>query len=85
VKLDPKKIESIKEWKSPVSTKRVSSFLGLANFYKFIKDFSTLARLFIHLLKKRFVRMERQRRKCIRLLKGEVVVSIVILGFCKAF
>jgi hypothetical protein len=43
VRLDPKKIESIKECQNLVSTKGVKSFLRLANFYKkFIKDFSTL-------------------------------------------
>jgi hypothetical protein len=42
VRPNPKKIESIKEWQSPMSTKGVKSFLGLANFYKkFKKDFST--------------------------------------------
>ncbi len=52
MRLDRKKIELIKEWQSPVLAKGVRPFLGLANFYKkFIKDFSTLARQFIDLLK----------------------------------
>jgi hypothetical protein len=51
-RVDPKKIESIKEWQSPMSTKGVRSLLGLANFYnKFIKDLLVLAKLFIDLLK----------------------------------
>jgi hypothetical protein len=42
-RLHPKKIESIKEYQSLVSTKGVKSLLRLANFYKkFIKDFLTL-------------------------------------------
>jgi hypothetical protein len=54
VKPNPKKIESIKEWQSLVSTKGVKSFLGLANFYrKFKKDFSTLTKPLIDLLKKK--------------------------------
>jgi len=53
VKVDPKKVESINEWWSPMSAKVVKSFLGLANFYnEFIKDFSTLAKLLTNLLKK---------------------------------
>jgi hypothetical protein len=53
VKVDPKKIESIREWQSPMSTKGVRSFLGLANFYnKFIKDFLALAKLLTNLLKR---------------------------------
>ncbi len=54
VKPNPKKIESIKEWQSLVSTKGVKSFLGLANFYrKFKKDFPTLTKPLIDLLKKK--------------------------------
>ncbi len=53
VKPNPKKIELIREWKNLVLAKGVISFLGLANFYrKFIKDFSTLAKPLIDLLKK---------------------------------
>ncbi len=33
-RLDPKTIESIKEWQSPNLTKGVRSFLGLPKFYK---------------------------------------------------
>jgi len=52
-RLDPKTIESIKEWQSPDLTKGVKSFLGLPKFYKkFIKDFSALAKPLIDLLKK---------------------------------
>lgn len=51
--LDPKKIESIKEWQSSVWIKGVRSFLGLVNVYnKFIKDFLALAKPFTDLLKK---------------------------------
>ncbi len=47
MKPNPKKIELIKECQSPISTKGVKSFLGLANFYNmFIKDFSALAKPF---------------------------------------
>jgi hypothetical protein len=53
VKPNPRKIKSIRKWQSLVSTKRVKSFLGLVNFYKkFIKDFFTLVRPLIDLLKK---------------------------------
>jgi hypothetical protein len=43
----------MKEWQNLVLTKRVKSFLGLANFYmNFIKDFFALTRPLIDLLKK---------------------------------
>ncbi len=54
MKLDPRKIESIKEWQNLVLAKGDRSFLGLANFYmKFIKDFFAVEKLFINLLKKK--------------------------------
>jgi hypothetical protein len=53
VRLDPKKIESIREWQTLVSTKGVRSFLKLVDFYKkFIEDFFALAKSLTNLLKK---------------------------------
>jgi hypothetical protein len=53
VRLDPRKIESIKEWQGLASANGVRSFLGLANFYKkFIKDLYALTKPFINFLKK---------------------------------
>ena len=34
VKMEQKKIKTIKEWKTPMKTKEVESFLGFANFYR---------------------------------------------------
>jgi hypothetical protein len=55
VRLDPKKLENIKDWKRPITVKGIQSFLSLANFYmKFIKGFFQLAKPLLNLLKKEF-------------------------------
>ena len=53
IKMDPKKVLAIKEWKPPQNVKQVQQFLGLANYYRrFIKDFSQIAGPMFNLLKK---------------------------------
>ena len=43
IKMDPEKVEAIKNRKEPVNLKDLQSFLGLANFYrKFIKDYAKI-------------------------------------------
>jgi hypothetical protein len=53
IKMDPKKVLAIKEWKAPQNVKQVQQFLGLANYYRrFIKDFSQIAGPMFNLLRK---------------------------------
>jgi len=43
LRMDEKKIWTIKDWKEPTNVKGVQSFLGFANFYRwFIKDYSKI-------------------------------------------
>lgn len=44
IKMDPKKVEAVKNWSIPKNLKDVQAFLGFANFYRrFIRGFSELA------------------------------------------
>ena len=43
VEMDPKKLDTIRSWKSPTSVKAIQSFTRFANFYrKFIPNFSNI-------------------------------------------
>ena len=53
IKVDPRKIEVILEWKPPRSVTEVRSFLGLAGYYRrFVKEFSMIVAAMTRLLQK---------------------------------
>ena len=53
IRVDPKKIEVVVEWKPPINVKEVRSFLGLAGYYRrFIKGFSMTTDPMTRLLQK---------------------------------
>lgn len=53
LRMDPKKIEAVQEWKTPRSIRDVQSFVGFANFYRrFIRDFSAVIRPMMELTRK---------------------------------
>jgi hypothetical protein len=54
LRMDPNKVEVIKNWPSPKSIFEVRSFHGLASFYqKFIKNFSGISAPMMDTVKKR--------------------------------
>ena len=53
IRVDPRKIEVILEWKPPTSVTEVCSFLGLVGYYRrFVKGFSMITALMTGLLQK---------------------------------
>ncbi|KAA3487114.1 Retrotransposable element Tf2 [Gossypium australe] len=54
VRVDPKKIEAVLEWKPPKSVAEIRSFLGMAGYYRrFVEGFSLIATPLTKLLQKR--------------------------------
>jgi hypothetical protein len=53
IAVNPSKVESVLEWKSPKSAKKIRGFLGMAGYYRrFIEGFSKIARPMTKLLRK---------------------------------
>jgi len=79
VKVDPKKIQLIKEWQSLAITKGVKSFLKLANFYrKFIKDVLALAKPLTDPLKKEWsFEWKDEQQVAFNFLKEKLTSSLV--------
>ena len=53
IRMDPRKVQIIKDWKEPTTVKQLQSFLGLGGYYRrHIRDFSKIAQPLFNLLKK---------------------------------
>ncbi|KAL0301855.1 UNVERIFIED_CONTAM: Retrovirus-related Pol polyprotein from transposon [Sesamum radiatum] len=53
IRMDPKKVQAIEEWRPPIDVHDLRSFLGLANYYRrFVKGYSEIAQPMTDLLKK---------------------------------
>ena len=53
VKMDPGKVEAVRNWPTPTTLREVRAFIGFTNFYwRFIPQFSTTARPLHDLTKK---------------------------------
>ncbi|KAJ8063485.1 hypothetical protein OCU04_007361 [Sclerotinia nivalis] len=53
IRMDPAKIKTIIDWKTPKNLTDVQMFIGFSNFYRrFIRDFSSIIRSMVNLTKK---------------------------------
>lgn len=53
IRMDPKKIAAVRDWKRPTNLKEVQAFLGFANYYrKFLRNFGKTAASLTELTKK---------------------------------
>lgn len=81
VKMDPKKIEAIRNFVAPKNEREVKSFLGMAGFYRqFIPSFGTIAEPLHHLLRKNVVfewdeSCERAFRQLIDIISLDIVLQ----------
>jgi hypothetical protein len=90
LKMDPEKIEAIKNWPSPKSVFEVRSFHGLASFYKkFIQKFSGISAPMMDTVKKRHKSFHwiEKAEKSFNLLKKKITEQqiLVLPDYSKTF
>eukprot|EP00253_Pinus_taeda_P010714 PITA_10714 len=79
VKVDPRKIKAIKEWKIPTSIKHLRGFLRLAGYYrKFVKNYGRIAAPLTKLLKKDAFSWTPEATKAFKHLKEEMCQAPVL-------
>jgi hypothetical protein len=90
LKMDPSKVEVIKNWPSPRNVFEVRSFHGLASFYrKFIRNFSGISAAMMDTVKKRHKSFHwtEEAEKSFNLLKRKITEQpvLVLPDFTKVF
>jgi hypothetical protein len=90
LRMDPEKVEVIKNWPSPRNIFEVRSFHGLASFYrKFIRNFSGISAAMMDTVKKRhkYLHWMEQAEKSFNLLKQNITEQpiLVLPDFQKTF
>ena len=70
VKVDPRKIQAMKEWPQPKNVSKLRGFLGLTGYYRrFIKNYAHVTALLTNLLKRNSFIWGDEARKCFETLK----------------
>jgi hypothetical protein len=90
LRMDPNKVEVIKNWPSPKNIFEVRSFHGLASFYrKFIRNFSGTSAAMMDTVKKqhKYFHWTDEAEKSFKLLKGKITEQpiLVLPDFQKTF
>jgi hypothetical protein len=82
LRMDPDKVEVIKNWPSPRNIFEVISFHGLSSFYrKFIKNFSGISAAMMDTVKKRhkYFHWTAETEKSLNLLKQKITKQPVLV------
>ena len=88
VKVDPKKIKTIKEWKFPTTINKLWGFLGLTGYYrKFVKNYGRITTPLRTLLKKDAFSWTPEATKAFEHLKEAICLAPVLAmpNFTKTF
>ena len=86
--MDSKKVQTIMDWKIPKTVRDVQCFLELVNYYRiFIKDFSQVAALLIHLICKDKLQWNQEAEAIFKALKTTFVCASIVyhIDFFKHF
>ena len=79
VKMEQEKIKVVKEWKTPMKTKDVESFLEFMNFYRqFIQNFSHTAKLLNELKEKKEWEWKEEHQQAFDELKNKIMSQPVL-------
>jgi hypothetical protein len=82
LKMDPKKVDAIKNWLLPKSVFEVRSFHGLEHFYrKFIQNFSGISAPMMDTVKKRhkYFHWTEEAEKSLNLLKKKIMEKLILV------
>ena len=79
VKMEQEKIKAVKEWKTPMKTKNIESFLRFVNFYRqFIQNFSHTAKLLNKLKGKKEWVWKEEHQQAFDKLKDKITSQLVL-------
>ena len=81
--MDPRKVQTIKDWITPKNIKDIQAFVGFANFYRrFVKGFSAIASPLIKLTKKGTVfSWNSECEAAFQRLKNAFVSDLILMHF----
>ena len=79
IKIEQEKIKAVKEWKIPIKTKNIESFLEFANFYRwFIQNFSYTAKPLNELKGKKEWEWKEEHQQAFNELKDKIMSQPVL-------
>ena len=83
IRMDPRKVQTIKDWITPKNVKDIQAFVGFANFYRrFVKNFSAMAAPLIKLTRKSVIFSWNQEcETAFQRLKDAFMSDLVLMHF----